>query len=293
MPVSEEFARCALLASLHIRTCGARKVDKKTSRKVAADNGASDDAGHYQKNLVPKAALEPVTKAVSELRAFHNDNTLPWLDEGVRCLPSMNYEAYKTELESLRDKFDQAARNFAAQWPEIIAEARRELGALFSEADYPADVLSRFGVDVRIMPMNTAEDFRVNISDTERDLLRRQIEGTLEDAHKAAMGDLYTRIATGVKAMAERLQAYKVDETTGKTSGVFRDSLVDNLRELVDLVPRLNMSGDPELARVVAEVRAELCGNDAQVLRDSDLTRERTRESAEAIADRLGAFLGA
>lgn len=290
--VSAEFAKTALLASVTIRQWGAKKEDKKVSRKVAKDNGADADSGNYQKHLVPKEALEAINKATTALRQFHQENTLPWLDEGIRCLPSMNYESYKTQVDGLKDAFETAVRDFAQAWPEVVAKARKSLGALFNEDDYPADITSRFGVDVRFRGIADADDFRVNVSDLEREMLRKQIRGELDAAGQAAMEDLYRRLSDGVKAMAERLRAYNPeDPTTGKASGIFRDSLVENLRDLVALVPKMNFAGDEELEAIRAEVEGQLCGADAQELRDNDSVRTRTAESAEAIAARLGEYM--
>ncbi len=286
-----EFSKTAMLVSLNVRAYGARKEDKKISHKVAADHGTSTDAGNYTKHLVPKEALAGITAAIGALRTFHYDNTVPWLDEGVRILPAMNYQTYKTELESLRDAYDTAVREFCTKWPEIVTAARSTLNGMFNEADYPADISSRFGCQVRFMPLQDADDFRVNISDSEREMLRAEIQGTLADASREGMADLYRRLGEAVKAMAERLRAYQVDATTGKTTGVFRDSLVENLRELCGLIPRLNFAGDSELESIRALVESELCGNSATQLRDSDTTRAQVAESAEAISERLREFM--
>jgi hypothetical protein len=289
--VSTEFARQSLLVSLHIKQYAGKKEDKKVSRKARADHAADDDAGAFQKNLVPKDALEPITKAVSALRAFHGENTLPWLDEGERVLPSANYESYKTEIEGLKDAFETAVRDFVNNWDGIRAAAKDKLGDMYNESDYPADIRDKFSCTVRFMPLPTAEDFRVNISADEREVLRGQIAASLDDAARLANADLYRRLGEAVKAMAARLAGYDRDPETGKVSGVFRDSLVENLRDLVALVPRLNFSEDPELEAIRAQVEGELCEHDAQVLRDDDGTRERVAESAEAIGARLAEFM--
>lgn len=289
--VNPEFAKTALLVSLNIRVYSAKKVDPKVTKKVAADNGTDSDAGNYQKNLVPKEAIEPITKAVSALRSFHTENSLPWLDEGVRCLPTMNYEAYKTELETLKDAFDTAVRDFCDKWPEIVDNAQKKLGKLFNANDYPQDIRGRFSCSTRFMPMSTSDDFRINVSDSEREILRQQIEGTVAGAQTAATADLYRRLGESVKAMADRLRAYTVDPVTGKTSAPFRDSLVENLRDLVALVPRLNFAEDAELEAVRVLVESELCAVDADGLRDSDTVRAGVAESAEGIAARLGEYM--
>lgn len=285
------FAETAMLVSLNIRSYGARKEDKKISKKVAADNGTDTSAGGYQKNLIPKESLEPITQAISALRTFHYDNTAQWLDEGIRVLPSANYEAYRTAMIGLQDAYETAVRGFVSAWPEIVANAQTKLAGMFNAADYPADIQSRFGCTLRFMPIEDSNDFRVAISDTEREMLRAQIAGSLAEAQTAAMGDLYGRLANAVKTMAERLRAYKMDATTGAKVGIFRDSLVDNLRDLVVLLPRMNFTQDAELEECRRLVESELCAETPATLRDDETTRERVADSADAIATRLGEFM--
>ena len=88
--------------------------------------------------------------------------------------------------------------------------------------------------------------------------------------------------------MAERLQAYKV---TGEgVEHPFRDSVVTNLVKLVDVLPKLNVTGDPELERLAAQVRASLLV-DPQELRKSEAIRNETAKTASAICDRMAAFM--
>lgn len=289
--VIPEFARQSILVSMHIRQYGARKEDKKVSKKVTAEHDAADGSGNFHKQLVPKESLEGITKAVTALRNFHYENTLPWLDEGERCLPAMNYEAYRTELEGLKDAFDTAVRDFCESWPQVVERAKGQLGALFNERDYPADVRDKFSCDVKFAPLPTEDDFRVALPEAELEKLRAAMRGQLDEAQRAAMGDIYRRLGDAVKAMAERLRAYTVDATTGKVQSPFRNSLVENLRDLVALVPRLNFAEDAELEAIRREVEGELCEADAGELRADPAVRESVAESAERIASRLGEFM--
>jgi len=69
-----------------------------------------------------------------------------------------------------------------------------------------------------------------------------------------------------------------------------RDSVVTNLVKLVDLLPKLNLTGDPELERMGAQVRASLLV-DPQELRKSESIRSETAKRATAICDRMAAYL--
>ena len=286
------FSHTAMLVSLNVRAYSARKEDKKISAEVALNHATTSDAGRYNKVLVAKTALDPVTRAAGSLRTYHYENTLPWLDEGVRILPAANYQTYKTDMVGLRDNFDSAVRVFISTWPEIIADAKVRLNGMFNANDYPADISSRFGCSVRFMPISDSSDFRVAISDLERATLRSQISETLSAAQSVAMRDLWERVAVAVRAMASRLAAYKRDESTGKTENPFRDSLITNLRELCGLLPRLNFTNDPALESVRQKIESELLQSEAADLRESELLRAKIAERADRIAESIAEFMG-
>jgi hypothetical protein len=96
-------------------------------------------------------------------------------------------------------------------------------------------------------------------------------------------------IPLNIVILAERLQAYRVTE-----EGVqhpFRDTIVTNLVKLVDVLPKLNVTGDPELERLASEVRASLLV-DPQELRKSESVRTETAKAANRIAARMAAYMG-
>jgi len=71
-----------------------------------------------------------------------------------------------------------------------------------------------------------------------------------------------------------------------------RDSVVTNLVKLVDVLPKLNVTGDPELEQLAAQVRASLLV-DPQELRKSEGVRTETARNASAIASRMSAYMAA
>ena len=88
--------------------------------------------------------------------------------------------------------------------------------------------------------------------------------------------------------MAERLSAYKATE-----EGVehpFRDSIVTNLVKLVDVMPRLNITGDPELERLTAQVRSSLLIDPVE-LRTSESVRRETAKAAAKIAEQMAGYM--
>ena len=283
------FSTSAMLVSLNVSTFSARREDKKISADVARQHNVTQDAGRYAKQLIAKERMESVTKAVSAMRTFHYANTLPWMDDGARILPAGNYETYKGKMRELRDSYESAVRDFCDSWPDIVADARQRLNGMFDEQDYPRDPSARFSCRVKFMPISDAGDFRCAIADSERDALRHEIADTMREASQQAMRDLYQRVAETVSHMADRLRAYSVQ--AGKVSNPFRDSLVQNLRDLCDLIPRLNFANDARLESLRQKIESELLAHSASELRDDYKVRESVAQAAQQISDSVSEFM--
>lgn len=280
----------AMLARVTIRSWGGRALDRKVTEEVAEQHGVSTNAGRYNKQLVPKARLEPIAKAAGALRMYHYEHTLPWMDDGGRILPAAAFETYRAGMLGLKDGFDSAVEKFLADWPAIMEEAKAELGSLFRPGDYPTDPGSLFGVRLGTMPMPSADDFRVSLGDQDVTAIKRQIEEDAQAALKAAVADTVGRIRTVVGAMSERLRAYRVNPDTGKQEGVFRDSLVGNVRDLVAILPALNLTNDPVIARAISEM-STLCAYEAEELRTHPGKRSETLAAADAILAGMEGYL--
>ena len=140
------------------------------------------------------------------------------------------------------------------------------------------------------MPLPDANDFRVTLGDEEKDRIKRQIAASVEASLTVASRELGQRMYEAVSHMAERLSAYKA--TDRGIEHPFRDSIVTNLVKLVDVMPRLNVTGDPELERLTSEVRAFLLVDPAE-LRKSESVRTDTAMKAARIATQMGAYMAA
>jgi len=280
----------AMLCSLSISMWSARKHDREASEEIAQRHGAQADAGRYHKVLLPKEALAEIQKIVSEARQEHYFMTLPWDDNGYRVLPAAAYMDHTEKIRVLSSRFTPAVETLVRQFGQLVEEAKARLGGLFRAADYPAtdELRSKFSFETKVMPLPDAGDFRVALGDEEKERIKRQITVAVEASLLVANRELWQRLYEAVSHLADRLKAYKV--TGNGVEHPFRDSVVTNLVKLVDVLPKLNVTADPELERLAAEVRASLL-IDPQELRKSESARTETATAAEAIARRMGAYM--
>jgi hypothetical protein len=282
-----------MLCGLTIRQWSARRLDRKVTDEVNASHGAAADAGRYNKALVAKDALAGIVTAANAARSLHYARTLPWLDEGARILPAAGFEAYSNAMRDLRHAFEAAVAAFVAAYPSYVDDARVRLNGMFDPADYPeaSEIADRFAFGVRILPVPDAADFRVDLADAQAAEIRAAIESAARDALANATRDAWQRVAEVTGRMVERLNAFKPGGPNGRAENVFRDSLVENVRELASILPGLNLTNDPALARIAERMESDLCQHDAADLRDSDALRRDTAKAAAAILAEVSDFL--
>lgn len=280
----------AMLCSLSISQWSASKHDRQASEEIAVHHGAQPDVGRYHKLLIPKETLAEVRRIAGEARREHYFMTLPWDDNGYRVLPAAVYMEHTEKLREYSQRFTRAVEVFAAQFDQLVFESRSRLGGLFRPEDYPTskEIRDKFAVETKVMPLPDANDFRVSLGDPEKDRIKRQITASVEASLNVASRELWQRMFEAVSHMAERLSAYSATEQ--KVEHPFRDSIVTNLVKLVDIMPRLNVTGDPELERLTAQVRASLLVDPAQ-LRQSESVRTETAMKAARIAQQMAAYM--
>jgi len=285
---TNELSSRALLTQLHIHIWTARRYDRKISAEVATQHNTKEEAGRYNKRLLPFEAesYDTVKLIGGQARTFHYEQTLPWGEDGIRILPSTNYFEYTTAMAEFRDKFEAAAKEFCKQYPDLRKAAKKALNGMYRDDDYPEDraISYKFGFETGFLPFPDAGDFRVKLGNDQVSLVRERITRQVEDATRIAMRDLWQRLYSAVETMSDKLHDPKA---------IFRDTLVGNLRELCQLLPRLNFTHDQELEAMRARIEQELARYTPDALRTDDMLRASVAQQAANIRKAMAAYMGA
>lgn len=275
----------AMLVNLSISQWTARRFDRKATNRVIEDFSAGPDSGRFNKLLVDLVAVKRYQKAANEARVFHYENTLPWGDDDSRILPASNYLPYTKKMRELRSSFEAAVDEFVSEYPDLINRAQRDLNGLFSPEDYPevGSLHSKFRFSVSVSPVPDSGDFRVSLSQDEVEQIKADIEARVKDSVSSAMRDAWNRLYQAVKHMVEKLR---------DRDSIFRDSLVGNIAELCDILPRLNLTGDSNLAKMIYEAKMSLASLDPEILRKYELERKAAADKAENVLSKMSAYVG-
>ncbi|OGC77192.1 hypothetical protein A2619_01145 [candidate division WWE3 bacterium RIFOXYD1_FULL_39_9] len=282
---SKELASKAMLVRLSISMWAARKHDKKASKEIADKHQAKQDAGRYNKALIAKESLQKLQSISNEIRIFHYANTLPWSDEGMRILTSANFSKYSEKIRSLKSDFENATREFVQGYNTYVEDSKERLGSLFNEMDYPKEdeIKEKFDVTTAIYPLPTSNDFRVKLRAEDASIIKKNIEEGLIQAQAVAMKDLWQRLYDSVSHMSERLN---------DPEKIFKNSMISNIAELCSLLPRLNLSNDPNLEEMRKDVEQKLCSFDPEDLRKNKKTRKQTAKTADDLLSAMSGYLG-
>lgn len=282
----------AMLVNLSISQWSAAKSDKKVNREIALQHGSDESMGNFRKSLIARDALKKITDIASAARQEHYRLTLPWRDSGDRILSSAGYFAYAEKMRALETAFYAAVQEFIPNYPGYIEQAKVALNGLFDAADYPdpAKVHRKFSFALDVLPVPQANDFRVNLGDSEIALIKNHIELGADERLQRAMQDVWLRMRDVVSRMSDRLKQYTVNRD-GSVANPFRDSLVTNITDLLDLIPVLNLTGDPNVTEFAAAMRDDLTRYSPDQLRDAEYARKDTAQRADEILAKMSAFI--
>ena len=275
----------ALLVQLSVSQWTARKYDKKATQEVASSHGVQSAVGRYNKSLLPmNDLLDRVHKKTTHVRTKFYANTLPWGIEGTMMLPTNNYLQFMTDFRKEKSEWQYLVDQFVGNYDQLRLDAKGILGSLYNDADYPdeSDIARKFKMDMAIFPVPST-DFRVSIASDELTRIQQDVERRVQEAQTVAMKEVWDRLYDRVKHMAEKLADPKA---------IFRDTMVENTKELCALLPRLNFMDDPNLEQLRLQVEGSLLKHPEALRNDPDLRRD-TAAEAKAIMDKMSVFMGA
>jgi hypothetical protein len=277
----------AMLVTLSISQWKARKLDKDVSRKTRQERGATEDAGNFHKLLIAKDAIDKVSQLVTRIRKYNYSMTVPWNDMGARIIKSDAYFDYTAKMAEFQSEFYDTVNELLNEYPALKrdAEYRRLKGDLFNSDDYPTvdKLRNLFSFALTIDPMPST-DFRVQLTGSEIDRIQKDLEDRYAARMKNAMGDVWARLYEVVSKMAE---------TLGDPDKGFHGTLVTNISDLLDVMPHLNITDDPELDAMSQTVRDKLTKYDASILKEDKDVRKSTAKAASEILDAMAAYMGA
>lgn len=266
----------AMLVELNISVWTGRKFDKQVSAEIDSQKHTTTRAGNYNKKLF---ADEPIFDAIGKFagnaRTFHYYATMPWSDSGLRLLTTKMYFDYQAQITQKQSEFYQLTQKFLDHYDDMIARAHTKLGSLFNPEDYPTkdEVASKFRFSVKYCPVPEVGDFRVDVNNEALQFLQTSYSEYYDEQIKNAYADVWQRTHEALLNMSNKL--------AGEKKQIFRDSLVSNVTEVVDLLDAFNITDDPKMRQARSKIQSALSGITPEALREDDALRLDTKQRVD------------
>jgi hypothetical protein len=253
----------AMLVSLTLTQWSARKLDRNTSYEVCKAKHADQDLGRFNKQIVPKKYLKNIQQLSNRIRNFHYSNTLPWQHKGSDLLPGRHYMKYAKRMGELKEKFNEAVNEFLTAYPTVIKQVQNNLNDLYDDTDYPTveQIRKKFTMDIKMTPVPSSGDFRIDINQKELDKLKTQLDEQIEQASKLAQQELFSRLYS---SLAKAVLTLRIP---GK---IFRNTLILNIEDICRKIPTMNFNDNERLDSIAELILNDLARVDMDELRDKD-----------------------
>ena len=279
-------AERAMLVSLRMSRWFPGKIDAKVSEEVAARYGMTKGkAGRYEKYLIPPntPSYAAVRRAYNQLRSDYYWYTLPWAHRGEHILPAVLFTKFSDTMRDDIRTAEDATTIFCGEAPRLFELSIASSNGLITANDIPANIRGCFDINLQVMPVPTAVDFRVQMSQADADkvkaMMQQGVDAQVRDALAKAARDPYVKLYEHIKRVVERLS----DPNKVK----FEDSLVTGLADICAMLPAWNLGGDAELDALRQDAERMIAGVTPDDLRKAGATRERVLGDARALQDKI------
>ena len=278
----------AFMVDLDIHRWNHQKQDRRLSEEACRRYNTE---GVFIKALIGKKHLEDLNKALNKVDKVHKHYTLPWSDDGWRVVATSTFQAYEKAMQEAISAVDEQVEELASRWPALVRE-RSQIDKTFDRNLYPpaAALRHRYRVTLKYRPIPEGQDLRVDLSDSMLTAIRANIDKDQQDRLQSSVFEIVKRIQQYVGRMAERLGQYKPADDTSGVESAFRDSLILNVRELAEMIPHLNITGDIRIEKIGAEL-AKLTAKTPTQFRADAALRQRTVKAADRILKKMDAFV--
>ena len=294
-PSSEGLLSKAVIISFKTGRFGNNRKVRRNQLTISAvdldggeDKPVDKDVLKVSKELLSSKELQAISSFDQKTRGKLLTYCLPsYVDEGYYFLPISLIETVDAFLATARAERQGLVDGFLAVYPDKRDSARYRLGPLFRERDYPAedDVRASFTWSVRYISFSVPGSLR----DISMSLFLQE-----KDRQEKMWAEAAVEVRVALRESMAGLVEHAISKLSYQPNGkpqIFRDSMVKNMADFLDLFDKRNLTNDNDLAALVGQAKQLMAGVDPATLRNNLGTRERVKAGFESIKQTMDTML--
>jgi hypothetical protein len=244
-------------AVIAVFSSGAWRVTRTHAAETDAVNSKHNtDKATVKVSVCDHPLLKQIGLVISRARADHYKITLPAADDGMRLLPNAQQLKHSEIMQKHGAEFSTLVVEFCRQYEALRAAAPQD--SLYVPEHWPEldRVRSCFRLTCRYLPVPALG----------------QWDTWVKESADSGAADLRERVSVVIR---------KFVSTLSDKDKIFRDSLINNLREVIYLVDDLNVGSDPGIARLIDSVRPLAAINPDDLREDMALRADTATRAAD------------
>lgn len=249
--------------------------------ELAQNHGAEKDALRVGLSLLPKSVQKEIRDHVIGIRKAVDHVSIMFEKGGFRIMKAVEFSRLNAEVNKRRYAFLEYIHDEVYQkHGELVAMAAARLGSLFDESDFPSqdEILSKYNAKMVVQRVDNLKDFQIEgISDKEADELRKEALADFEANLKEGMMEVVGRLR---KAVVEIQDKTKSEDSRYKRA-------LENLAEMCDVVPTLNIIDNEALNNLAAEIKAKIAGQNSEAIKEDKKVAKKLAETAATFTEAL------
>ena len=277
-----------MLGSLSISFPEMRRNAKDEARKIETDANAKTGTITAAKHLMAGVAEHKIVKDdITQFRAWWSRVTLPWFDGkgSPRAVASLAVPELQVEIGDRIRAVTSLYANFLQKYPQFRAHRQFEMGDLFDprQSPSPDEMKRKFAIRGDWYPLPNAKDIRVieGMDSAELEQIAKEARESEQRRLARAMENVAQRLHKVVKSMHDTMAT-----PIGEAGAKFNDSKLENILAVAELIPKLNLTGDPKLYELAKEAK-KLATKSPVELREDEVKRASAAKEAKSLADKL------
>ncbi len=294
----------AMLCKLKVSTWVGNIQDKDMTTQSCVQNNIDTTKRllSLRKRLLKSTELNAVINTAQKIRQYHSSVSRPWLDGGVRCMPSAVFVESKAQFDILISEFNRLTDDFIASIDDLKNADKVQLGTAYDATDYPeaSALREKFKASVEYMPIPSANDFRVEgLSDSVLSDLQSEMEKNITERMKQGDAELLQRILDGDQPASNggngnglKQLLYRLTTPNANGDVRFKQNSLDNMIDYAKQVRALNIGGNANIKSVCDKLE-KVFAVDADSLRDNETAlADKAQETKESIQEIESAMAG-
>jgi len=271
-----------IMVRLHVEFDTGYRSSKEMQTLVADELKAAKTALRTGVMVIPKQMTSPFTSAVSNLRTYYLEKSLPWDKGNWRVVPAIQWNEFKDELEDLIVKVKTHFNDcYVAGYDKLKTESEKQVGDLNVPFPGKSDLQERFSVEYKMGQVASPEDIRVKGIDN---VVRKQIETDMKDQYEDKLNDGLTNLAKRLVTAAEDIGT-RAGDPDQKSKKYTRS--MENLQELADTVDGLNITGNDAIKQACETIREDISKWSPEEIKTTPAVREHIVEATGSVQDKL------